>query len=98
MSEEETFPFVWDMIYFPLVVAMLFLNFFSDKEPQYVEGEVKCDVSRLNYCLVLILVNSSIFTISLEPVTRRSGLVCFSHDLSLVQSFGLEGIQTTSGI
>jgi len=43
MSEEETFPFVWDMIYFPLVVAMLFLNFFSDKEPQYVEGEVKCD-------------------------------------------------------
>ncbi len=44
MSKEEEYPFVWEMIYYPLVVAMLFINCFADKEPLYMEGESKSDV------------------------------------------------------
>ena len=41
MSEEEQFPFVWSMIYFPLVFAMLFLHLFSDTPTQ-------CEVYQYN--------------------------------------------------
>ena len=44
MSQEEEFPFVWNMIYFPLVFGMFVLNFISDAAPKYVEGEIKSDV------------------------------------------------------
>jgi len=43
MSQEEEFPFVWNMIYFPLVFGMFVLNFISDAAPKYVEGEIKSD-------------------------------------------------------
>lgn len=45
MSKAEEYPFVWDMIYYPLVIIMLFINCFADKEPLYREGEAKSDVS-----------------------------------------------------
>lgn len=46
MSSEEEFPFVWDMIYFPLVVFMFFINCFSDVAPRYSDAE-KSDVGRI---------------------------------------------------
>lgn len=48
MTGEEEYPFVWNMIYYPLVVAMVVINCFSDKEPDYVEGERKSNVSTLS--------------------------------------------------
>ena len=44
MNKEEEYPFVWEMIYYPLVVITLFINCFADKEPLYMEGESKSDV------------------------------------------------------
>jgi hypothetical protein len=44
MDSLETYPFVWEMVYYPLVVAMLFINCFADKEPMYMEGEGKSEV------------------------------------------------------
>lgn len=54
MSNMETYPFVWEMVYYPLVVVMLFINCFADKEPVYMEGEGKSDVIFLpNFCFTL---------------------------------------------
>ena len=47
MSSEEEFAFVWDMIYFPLVVFMFFINCFSDVAPRYSDAE-KSDVRNKN--------------------------------------------------
>lgn len=44
MNKMETYPFVWEMVYYPLVVVMFFINCFADKEPLYMEGEGKSDV------------------------------------------------------
>uniref|UniRef100_A0A0P5T3X6 ABC-type glutathione-S-conjugate transporter n=1 Tax=Daphnia magna TaxID=35525 RepID=A0A0P5T3X6_9CRUS len=43
MNKMETYPFVWEMVYYPLVVVMFFINCFADKEPLYMEGEGKSD-------------------------------------------------------
>ena len=39
MTKDEEFPFVWNMIYYPLVLIMLVLSCITDAEPKYVEGE-----------------------------------------------------------
>nr|QST14985.1 ABCC1-1 protein [Diaphanosoma celebensis] len=38
MSDEEEFPFVWMMVYYPLVLLMLFLTCFAEPEPEYRYG------------------------------------------------------------
>ncbi|XP_046653460.1 multidrug resistance-associated protein 1-like isoform X4 [Daphnia pulicaria] len=43
MDSLEAYPFVWEMVYYPFVVAMLFINCFADKEPLYMEGEGKSE-------------------------------------------------------
>ncbi|XP_059352167.1 multidrug resistance-associated protein 1-like isoform X3 [Daphnia carinata] len=43
MNNMETYPFVWEMVYYPLIVLMFFINCFADKEPLYMEGESKSD-------------------------------------------------------
>ena len=50
MSEEEEYPFVWEMIYYPLILAMIFINCFADKEPLYTEGHSKSEV-RFSYLI-----------------------------------------------
>ena len=48
MSSEEEYLSVWNMIYCPLLAAMVVINSFSNKEPNYVEGERKSNVSTLS--------------------------------------------------
>ena len=48
MSSEEKYLSVWNMIYCPLLAAMVVINSFSNKEPNYVEGERKSNVSTLS--------------------------------------------------
>ena len=45
MTPDEEFAFVWNMIYYPLVVIMFFLNCFADARPRYIEGVGKSDVT-----------------------------------------------------
>lgn len=47
MSKEEEFPFVWAMVYYPLVIGMLIINCFADKPPRYSHDGEKSDV---RYC------------------------------------------------
>ena len=46
LSHEEEYPFVWAMIYYPLVVVMFFINCFADVAPRH-DGEEKSDVNIL---------------------------------------------------
>ena len=39
-------PFVLYMIYFPVLFAEWLLNCFADAPPQYIEDEIKGDVSK----------------------------------------------------
>lgn len=43
MSRQEEFPFVWAMIYYPLVIGMLIVNCFADKPPRYSHDGEKSD-------------------------------------------------------
>ena len=54
LSHEEEYPFVWAMIYYPLVVVMFFINCFADVAPHY-DGEEKSDVKILFVLLLLEL-------------------------------------------
>ena len=46
MTPDEEYAFVWNMIFYPLVVIMFFVNCFADAEPLYIEGQTKSDVFR----------------------------------------------------
>ena len=43
--DQDTAPFVLYMVYFPVLFAEWVLNCFADAPPQYVEDEIKGDVS-----------------------------------------------------
>ena len=77
MSEEEEFPFVWFMIYFPLVVAMFFLNFFADTPTE-------CDVSQSVFFFVQIYLSETETDFFIESNARRIRIICVPTDLSLV--------------
>ena len=54
MSYEEEFPFVWGMIYYPLVVTMFFINCFADVEPSLIPWE-KSQVGLHSNSFLLVL-------------------------------------------
>ena len=50
-GDQMVFPFLTFTIQYPLVVAMLFLNFFADAKPKYVEleGEILRTITNQNH-------------------------------------------------
>lgn len=95
MSNEEEYPFVWEMIYYPLVLAMIFINCFADKEPIYTEGHSKSEVSRPQLFSLTALIK--FIVLLTESMSGGSGFFPFIHHLQLVRRIGMERIQETLG-
>jgi len=75
MSSEEEFAFVWDMIYFPLVVFMFFINCFSDVAPRYSDAE-KSDVRNTNLNIDFTVIHyAKFFKIESFPRRKRINVV-----------------------
>jgi len=92
MDNSEAYPFIWEMVYYPFVVAMLFINCFADKEPLYMEGEGKSEVICLISLLFILTFYLMLFSPPIEPMSRRRLFIFECYYILLVGHIGLERV------
>lgn len=92
MDSLEAYPFVWEMVYYPFVVAMLFINCFADKEPLYMEGEGKSEVICLVFCPFHPTFDLMLSFPPIEPMSRRRLFISECYYVLLVGYIGMERV------